>query len=75
MDVDVDSTKTNSNSEDSKTESEKEKGKRKLYVGSQALSYRRDHMEVSFSRWLMFKVYKLVVKLQIAFSLTRYCHP
>lgn len=48
MDVDVDSTKTNS-SDDSKTnaiESEKEKGKRKLYVGSQALSYRRDHMEV-----------------------------
>ncbi|CAH2036997.1 unnamed protein product, partial [Thlaspi arvense] len=47
MDMDVDSTKTNSNSEDSKTnESDKEKGKRKLYVGSQALSYRRDHMEV-----------------------------
>ncbi|AAF25998.1 F15H18.8 [Arabidopsis thaliana] len=46
MDVDVDSTKTNSNSEDSKTESEKEKSKRKLYVGSQAMSYRRDHMEV-----------------------------
>lgn len=46
--MDVDSTKTNS-SDDSKTnavESEKEKGKRKLYVGSQALSYRRDHMEV-----------------------------
>ncbi|KAL0651566.1 hypothetical protein Bca4012_094257 [Brassica carinata] len=44
MDVDVDSAKTNSNSEDSK--SEKEKGKRKLYVGSQALNYRRDHMEI-----------------------------
>ncbi|CAH8389508.1 unnamed protein product [Eruca vesicaria subsp. sativa] len=44
MDVDVDSTKTNSSSEDSK--SEKEKGKRKLYVGSQALNYRWDHMEI-----------------------------
>lgn len=46
--MDVDSAKNNnSNSEDSKTnESEKEKGKRKLYVGSQALNYRRDHMEV-----------------------------
>ncbi|KAL0697881.1 hypothetical protein Bca4012_054003 [Brassica carinata] len=44
MDVDVDSSKTNSNSEDSK--SEKDKGKRKLYVGSQALNYRRDHMEI-----------------------------
>ncbi|CAN7058767.1 unnamed protein product, partial [Brassica oleracea var. botrytis] len=44
MDVDVDSAKTNSNSEDSK--SEKEKGKRKLCVGSQALNYRRDHMEI-----------------------------
>ena len=52
MDVDVDSAKTNSNSEDSK--SEKEKGKRKLYVGSQALNYRRDHMEViSFSPLLI----------------------
>lgn len=47
--MDADSTKSNSNSEDSKAnESEKEKGKRKLYVGSQALNYRRDHMEVSF---------------------------
>ncbi|CAG7869282.1 unnamed protein product [Brassica rapa] len=47
MDVDADSAKNNSNSEDSKTnESEKEKGKRKLYVGSQALNYRRDHMEI-----------------------------
>ncbi|CAH8351044.1 unnamed protein product [Eruca vesicaria subsp. sativa] len=44
MDVDVDSAKTNSSSEDSK--SEKEKGKRKLYVGSQALNYCRDHMEI-----------------------------
>ncbi|CAF2084009.1 unnamed protein product [Brassica napus] len=47
MDVDADSAKNNSNSEDSKTnESDKEKGKRKLYVGSQALNYRRDHMEI-----------------------------
>uniref|UniRef100_M4EYE2 Uncharacterized protein n=1 Tax=Brassica campestris TaxID=3711 RepID=M4EYE2_BRACM len=44
MDVDVDSSKTNSNSKDSK--SEKEKGKRNLYVGSQALNYRKDHMEI-----------------------------
>ncbi|CAN6989577.1 hypothetical protein IGI04_002142 [Brassica rapa subsp. trilocularis] len=44
VDVDVDSSKTNSNSEDSK--SEKEKGKRNLYVGSQALNYRKDHMEI-----------------------------
>ena len=43
MEVDVDSAKTNSNSED---KSEKDKGKRKLCVGSQALNYRRDHMEV-----------------------------
>lgn len=28
-------------------DSEKTKGKRKLYVGSQALGHRRDHMEVS----------------------------
>lgn len=27
-------------------DAEKSKGKRKLYVGSQALGYRRDHMEV-----------------------------
>ncbi|RVX13963.1 Actin-related protein 4A [Vitis vinifera] len=27
-------------------DSEKSKGKRKLYVGSQALGHRRDHMEV-----------------------------
>lgn len=27
-------------------DSEKGKGKRKLYVGSQALGFRRDHMEV-----------------------------
>ncbi|KAL1197334.1 Actin-related protein 4 [Cardamine amara subsp. amara] len=47
MDMDVDSTKTNSNSDDSKTNFvESGKGKRKLYVGSQALNYRRDHMEV-----------------------------
>lgn len=29
-------------------DSDKNKGKRKLYVGSQALGYRRDHMEVSY---------------------------
>ncbi|GMH20904.1 hypothetical protein Nepgr_022746 [Nepenthes gracilis] len=35
-----------SNSTVRTSESEKAKGKRKLYVGSQALGYRRDHMEV-----------------------------
>ena len=29
-------------------DSEKTKGKRKLFVGSQVLGYRRDHMEVSW---------------------------
>lgn len=29
-------------------DSEKAKGKRKLFVGSQALGFRRDHMEVNF---------------------------
>lgn len=29
-------------------DSDKTKAKRKLYVGSQALGYRRDHMEVFF---------------------------
>jgi len=28
-------------------DSDKTKGKRKLYVGSQSLGYRRDHMEVT----------------------------
>lgn len=28
-------------------DSDKAKGKRKLYVGSQSLGYRRDHMEVN----------------------------
>ena len=70
MDVDVDSAKTNSNSEDSK--SEKEKGKRKLYVGSQALNYRRDHMEViSFSPLLIIIE---SVKYNQHFSIIRSCH-
>ncbi|XP_010539996.1 PREDICTED: actin-related protein 4 [Tarenaya hassleriana] len=49
MDID-DATKANSNTEDSKNsavDSDKGKGgKRKLYVGSQALGFRRDHMEI-----------------------------
>lgn len=45
--MEVDET-DNSGSADPKSDSEKAKGKRKLYVGSQALGYRRDHMEVSF---------------------------
>ena len=36
--------KTNSQTPDS----DKSKGKRKLYVGSQSLGFRRDHMEVRF---------------------------
>ena len=78
MDVDVDSAKNNSNSEDSKTnESEKEKGKRKLYVGSQALNYRRDHMEVISFSPLLINVYNCEVfsELQVVFSVNRYCHP
>lgn len=49
MDID-DAANTNSNTEDAKTngvESDKGKGKRKLFVGSQALKFRRDQMEVS----------------------------
>lgn len=45
--MEVDETE-NSGSADPKNDSDKTKGKRKLYVGSQALGYRRDHMEVSF---------------------------
>lgn len=54
MEVDDPVTTENSGSgNDSKNagrpfDSEKTKGKRKLYVGSQALGYRRDHMEVSW---------------------------
>lgn len=43
--MEVDETE-NSGSADPKNDSDKTKGKRKLYVGSQALGYRRDHMEV-----------------------------
>lgn len=32
-----------------RNDSDKTKGKRKLYVGSQSLGYRRDHMEVILS--------------------------
>lgn len=32
----------------------KSKGKRKLYVGSQAMGYRRDHMEVGLSNIFMY---------------------
>lgn len=38
---------TNSGSATDAKSADKNKGKRKLYVGSQALGYRRDHMEVS----------------------------
>lgn len=79
MDVDVDSSKTNSNSEDSK--SDKEKSKRKLYVGSQALNYRRDLMEVFFIIFSSFdllyeKKCGVVNELQVyIFSdSTRSCH-
>lgn len=49
---DLEKTENKSGSVDSKNtvrtvDSEKTKGKRKLYVGSQALGFRRDNMEVS----------------------------
>lgn len=37
-------------------DSEKARGKRKLYVGSQALGYRRDHMEVDMCISYLFTV-------------------
>lgn len=69
MDVDVDSSKTNSNSKDSK--SEKEKGKRNLYVGSQALNYRKDHMDVIifFLFWFNIKCVKLLVNCKLFFPI------
>lgn len=36
------------------------KGKRKLYVGSQAMGYRRDHMEVRLSNILMYFWFSIV---------------
>lgn len=38
----------------------KSKGKRKLYVGSQAMGYRRDHMEVRLSNILMYFWFSIV---------------
>ena len=48
MDVDeADNGEKNSASAADSKNSDKAKGKRKLYVGSQSLGYRRDHMEVN----------------------------
>lgn len=51
MDIDdsANAEKTSGSGIDSKNnvDSNKGKGKRKLYVGTQALGFRRDHMEVS----------------------------
>lgn len=51
MDIDDSANNEKTSSVDSKNnikDSEKGKGKHKLYVGSQAVGFRRDHMEVSF---------------------------
>lgn len=67
MDID-DVANTNSNTEEAMinvVESDKEKGKRKLFVGSQALNFRRDQMEVSFFlSWTNVLSLKLVNKFQ-----------
>lgn len=56
-------------------DSDKTKGKRKLYVGSQSLGYRRDHMEV-IHRNFLFSVgslrYFLVIRVFV--SCLRCCH-
>ncbi|KAK8545087.1 hypothetical protein V6N12_025937 [Hibiscus sabdariffa] len=46
MDADDDKENNNSETNNRNADSNKLKGKRKLYVGSQALGFRRDHMEV-----------------------------
>ncbi|GMI84169.1 actin-related protein 4 [Hibiscus trionum] len=46
MDADDDKENNDSETNNSNADSNKPKGKRKLYVGSQALGFRRDHMEV-----------------------------
>lgn len=44
--MDIDDAANTEDAETNVVESDKEKGKRKLYVGSQALNFRRDQMEV-----------------------------
>ncbi|KAK8520553.1 hypothetical protein V6N13_031001 [Hibiscus sabdariffa] len=46
MDADDDKENNDSETNNNNADSNKPKGKRKLYVGSQALGFRRDHMEV-----------------------------
>lgn len=70
MDIDDDGdANTNSNTEDAKTnavESDREKGKRKVFVGSQALNFRRDLMEVSLLSWTKCLNFKLVIYFQLS---------
>lgn len=55
MDIDeADNAEKNSASGTESKNSDKAKGKRKLYVGSQSLGYRRDHMEVTL--YVLFSV-------------------
>lgn len=71
MDVDDMTSNEKNAAVDSKNnvkDSEKGKGKRKLFVGSQALGFRRDHMEVS---WCC--SYLLVVFLKGQVELFRLC--
>ena len=46
MDDDDDNENNDSKANNNSVDSNKPKGKRRLYVGSQALGFRRDHMEV-----------------------------
>ncbi|XP_022729061.1 actin-related protein 4-like [Durio zibethinus] len=46
MDADDDNDNNDSKTSNNNVDSNKPKGKRRLYVGSQALGFRRDHMEV-----------------------------
>lgn len=43
----IDQMEVDENDNSEKNSEPKSKGKRKLYVGSSAMGYRRDHMEVS----------------------------
>lgn len=47
MDADDDNENNGSKTNNNNVDSNKPRGKRRLYVGSQALGFRRDHMEVS----------------------------
>lgn len=67
------------NSNNSKTlDSDKAKGRRKLYVGSQALGFRRDHMEVGLAIVISFVeiiIYIYIYLWDIIFCYYfRFCH-